>query len=309
MTSVLRLGLVGLGKIARDQHLPSIAAEPGAELVAIASQHGQVDGLPSYPDLGALLAGEPDVDAVVMCQPPQARYAPALQALAAGKHVLLEKPPGATVSEVDALAAAACARGVTLLAGWHARYAPGVTPARDWLHGRRLRSASIIWQEDVRRWHPGQRWIFEPGGFGVFDPGINALSILTKVVRQPLRLIEAELETPANCQAPIAARLALETDDGARIEAVFDFRQTGPQTWDIALEAEDGAIRLSEGGHQLTSGGVAQPLPAQSEYPAMYRHFLELVAAGRSDADIAPLKLVADAFLRARHRPVEAFEA
>jgi hypothetical protein len=39
----------------------------------------------------------------------------------------------------------------------------------------------IVWHEDVRKWHPGQQWIWEPGGFGVFDPGINALSIATRI--------------------------------------------------------------------------------------------------------------------------------
>ena len=39
----------------------------------------------------------------------------------------------------------------------------------------------ILWHEDVHKWHPGQQWIWEPGGFGVFDPGINAFSIATKI--------------------------------------------------------------------------------------------------------------------------------
>ena len=43
-------------------------------------------------------------------------------------------------------------------------------------------SGRIIWKEDVHHWHPGQRWIWEPGGFGVFDPGINALSVLTEIL-------------------------------------------------------------------------------------------------------------------------------
>ena len=40
----------------------------------------------------------------------------------------------------------------------------------------------VTWKEDVRHWHPGQQWIWEAGGFGVFDPGINALSIVTKIM-------------------------------------------------------------------------------------------------------------------------------
>jgi D-galactose 1-dehydrogenase len=308
VTRSLRLGLVGFGKIARDQHLPAIAMTDGAQLAAVASRHGAAGGVANYPTIEAMLEAEPDLDAVVMCQPPQARYAAARTALLAGKHVFLEKPPGATVSEVEALAALAKSMGVTLFASWHSRYAAGVAPARAWLEGRTLRKASIAWKEDVRHWHPGQSWIFEVGGFGVLDPGINALSILTEVVRDPILVIGAELEVPANRQAPIAALLALETARGAPIEVIFDFRQTGPQTWDIALEADDSVLVLSEGGGKLAIDTAPQSTPLKGEYPAMYRHFVELVRRGRSDVDLAPLRLVADAFLCARFRQADPFD-
>jgi predicted dehydrogenase len=304
----LKLGLVGFGKIARDQHLPAIAKTDGLTLAAVATPHGKTKSLPIYPTVEAMLAAEPGLDGVVMCQPPQFRYAAARVALAAGKHVFLEKPPGATLSEVQALVALAAAQGVTLFAGWHSRYAAGVQPARAWLEGRQLRRASIVWKEDVRHWHPGQSWIFEAGGFGVFDPGINALSILTEVVRDPIRVAMAELDVPSNRQAPIAARLAMETAAGAPIEAVFDFRQTGPQNWDIVLEADDETVVLSEGGGRLSIGAAPQPVALAGEYPAMYRHFVCLVRDGTSDVDIAPLALVADAFLCGRYRRAEPFD-
>lgn len=304
----LRIGLVGFGKIARDQHVPAIAATEGLQLVAAADPHAKAEGIASYPDLGAMLAAEPDLDALAMCQPPQFRYEAARQALAAGKHVLLEKPPGATVSQVEALVHEAEAAGVTLFAAWHSRYAPAVAAARTWLEGRRLSRVAISWKEDVRRWHPGQAWIFEAGGFGVFDPGINALSILTEVVREPVLLTTAQLERPANRQGPIAATLAMRTAGGAPVEAAFDFRQTGPQTWDIVLEAEDGRAVLSEGGAKLTLDGVAQPAAPEAEYRALYRRFVELVRRGAREVDLAPLQLVADAFLCGRYLTTDPFE-
>jgi len=308
MTAALRIGLVGFGKIARDQHLPAIARTEGAELVAVASRHSQAPGVANYPDIEAMLAAEPGLDAIAMCQPPQARYEAARAALAAGKHVFLEKPPGATVSEVEALIGQARAQGVTLFASWHSRHAPAVAAARAWLEARTLRKATITWKEDVRHWHPGQTWIWQAGGFGVFDPGINALSILTEIVREPVLVAGADLETPSNCAAPIAARLALRTATGAPIEAEFDFRQTGPQSWDIAIETDSGQMLLAEGGGKLAIDGAAQPTPSEGEYPAMYRHFVELVRSGRSDVDLAPLRLVADAFLCGRVRSTEPFE-
>ena len=304
----IRAGLVGLGKIARDQHLPAMANTDGIDLVAVASRNAQGEGVNNYPDLGAMLAGEPDLDAVILCQPPQARYHAARQALLAGKHVFLEKPPGATVSEVEALIALAKAQNVTLYASWHSRYAAAVAQAKAWIAQRQIERISIQWREDVRHWHPGQPWIWEAGGFGVFDPGINALSILTEIVPEPVTVLSANLEVPSNKDAPIGATLAMATASGAPIDTVFDWRQTGPQTWDIAVDTDNGSLLLSEGGNTLRLDGEVQLKAADEEYPAMYRRFVALMADRAIDADIAPLRLVADAFLCGRHCPTAVFE-
>ena len=300
MSAPIRLGLVGLGKIARDQHLPAIAQTDGIELVAVASRNAALDGVASYPDLDAMLAGDPALDAIVMCQPPQPRFQAARAALLAGKHVFLEKPPGATLSEVEALIALAAAQGATLFASWHSREAAAVDQARDWLATRNILSAQINWKEDVRVWHPGQDWIWQPGGFGVFDPGINALSILTKIMPETVRMITADLHVPSNCAAPIAATLSMETASSLPVSADFDFLQTGPQSWDIIVETTDGQLVLGHGGNTLSLAGMTAPVAAEQEYPTLYRRFVELVGAGTSDVDLAPLRLVADAFLVGR---------
>lgn len=308
MSKTLQFGLVGFGKIARDQHVPAIAGTEGAELVAVASRNAAAEGVRNYADLASLLASEPALDAVILCQPPQARFDAARDALLAGKHVFLEKPPGASVSEVEALIALARQQGVTLFASWHSRFARHVGTAKRWIAERQLARVEIVWKEDVRHWHPGQDWIWEPGGFGVFDPGINALSILTEILPEPVRLIDAELETPVNKHAPIAARLTMATASGAPIAAEFDFRQTGPQSWDVIVEAANGErLTLGHGGNSL-SIDAGDDHDIDPEYPAMYRRFVDLVRSGTSDVDLAPLQLVADAFLRGRASPTEAFE-
>jgi len=303
----IRLGLVGLGKIARDQHLPAIARTPGLDLIAVASRNATADGVNNYADLATMLDAEPEIDAIILCQPPQARFNAARAALLAGKHVFLEKPPGATVSEAQALVTLAEAQGITLFAGWHSRSAAAVTTAKAWVAVNAVTRVTIEWKEDVRLWHPGQAWIWEPGGFGVFDPGINALSILTEVIGSPVRLIDAELETPANRHAPIAARLSMAAM-GVPINADFDWRQTGPQSWDIMIDADGARLCLSHGGNMLTIDGVAQHVEPEAEYPGLYRRFVDLVRSGTSDVDLAPLQLVADAFLRGRSHTTQAFE-
>ena len=112
----MKLGLVGVGAIAVKQHLPAIAGSATVTLCAAASQQGTVDGVPNYRSLGAMLEGSPEVEAVSLCVPPAVRTELAREAIAAGRHVFLEKPPGTSIAEVQLLAAEAAARGVTLFA-------------------------------------------------------------------------------------------------------------------------------------------------------------------------------------------------
>jgi D-galactose 1-dehydrogenase len=306
--SPIRLAIVGLGKIARDQHLPAIASNAGLQLVAIASRNAALDGVAHFATLDEMLASRVAIDAVALCTPPQVRRAQAQAALEAGKHVLLEKPPGATVSEIGPLVAAAQASGKTLFATWHSRFAPAVEPARAFLAACTLRSVRIEWKEDVRVWHPGQDWIFEPGGLGVFDPAINALSILTRILPRPVFVTGAYLAFPANRDAPIAAELDLADAAGLPIRAELDFLQTGPQTWDISIETDRGNLTLSAGGAKLFHDGAPLVDAKEAEYAGIYQHFVGLIRAGACDVDLAPLGLVADAFLLGRRSLVAPFD-
>lgn len=311
MIAPIRIALVGLGKIALDQHIPSISANPDFELTAMVSRSGVSMGdLPVFADLDALASSGARVDAVALCTPPQVRRTIAARAIALGWHIFLEKPPGATLAEVAALAASAERAGISLFASWHSRFADGVEPARRWLEGRDVRRVAITWREDVRIWHPGQEWIWEPGGFGVFDPGINALSIATRILPQPIFVESAEFDVPSNRAAPIAARVEFRDAAGVPVSMDLDFRQEGPQSWDIVVETDGGTLRLANGGADLSIDGAHVPSRSEDlhgEYPGLYARFAELVRAGLSEVDVAPLRLVADAFLRGRHFPAEPF--
>jgi D-galactose 1-dehydrogenase len=307
MTNPIRLAIVGLGKIARDQHLPTIAGSSEFELAAIASLHGRLDSVPCFASLGELLLSNVEVDAVSLCTPPQGRHAIAKQAIDAGLHVMLEKPPAATLGEAHSLKEAALQHGVTLFATWHSREAPAVAPARLWLADQRIRSILINWKEDVRRWHPGQTWIWEPGGMGVFDPGINALSILTAILPEAPFVTAAELEYPSNCQAPIRAKLDLTDPRSTPIGADFDFLQTGEQTWEIIVETDAGRLHLSSGGAKLDLNGDRVVDSADVEYAGLYRRFAEIIRSGQSDVDLSPFRIVADAFMLGRRIEAEPF--
>ncbi len=308
---VFKIGIIGLGKIAQDQHIPVIQANPAFALVAVSSQRGlSVAGVPhAFKSHGEMLERAPELDAVAICTPPQVRHAIAREALEAGKHVLLEKPPAATVSELVDLKRLAEKAGKTLFATWHSQCNRAVDEAKRALAGQAVKRLHVAWKEDVRRWHPGQTWIWEAGGFGVFDPGVNGLSIVTRIMPEPVFVRRAALEFPANADAPIAATLELSTGrPGEEFRAEFDWRQTGTQVWDIMIETERGTrLTLAEGGRRLTiDGAVVADEPAR-EYQRIYERFAALLADGQSDADDAPFRLVADAFLVGRRVTVEPF--
>ena len=303
----VRVALVGYGKIARDKHEAAIAATPGLRLAAVVDPAARHASLPSYATMAQMLGQQPEISAVALCQPPRFRADAVMAALDAGCHVLCEKPPGLDPAEVDRWGYVSADKGLTLFTAWHSREASAVETARAWLARTTAQRITITWKEDVRRWHPGQVWIWADDGFGVFDPGINALSILTALVPGRIAVCAATLERPENCAAPIAALLAMESAKGVPISAEFDFRQTGPQSWDIAIDADAGRLLLSDGGNTLSIDGASGDCGAEQEYPRLYARFAELIGQGACEVDASPLQLVCDAQTIAQVTVVEPF--
>ena len=302
----IRIAIIGFGKIAADQHVPSIAGNPRFELAATSSRSGQ--GVePTFTDWRDLLNRIEGIEAVAITTPPGPRYEIARECIARGLHVLMEKPPTVTLSEAQELACLAEAKGTTLFATWHARHNPAVAAAARLLAGKRISELRILWHEDVHKWHPGQAWIWEPGGFGVFDPGINAFSIATAIFPGSLFVRSAELSFPENAQTPIAAEIDFASDvaDGP-LRCSLDWRRTEGEEWTVLVQTSDGAeVRLTEGGSRLFIDGVEQKVGTSGEYADIYREFVDLIDERRSSVDVRPLRLVADCLLASRRRIVE----
>lgn len=304
----IRLGLVGVGKIARDQHVPAILGHPRFELVATASPVGEIDGIPAFPDLATLIANVPNLDAVTLCTPPAVRAALAEQALAAGLHVMLEKPPAACLSQAEAMISAAGASGRSIFAAWHSRETSCVDAAAAWLNCRRIDRVEVVWREDVRVWHPGQDWLLAAGGFGVFDSAINAFSILTRILPGPFALQSALLGVPQNRQAPMTAELVLRHGVSAPMTCDLSIIHEGAPQWDIAVCTDAGILNLTGGGHHLIIDGQPQLQDNGSEYQRLYSRFADLLDAGCSEVDTRPLTLVADAMLLGQASALPGFE-
>lgn len=305
----IQIGILGIGMIATDQHIPVLRNNKDFLFRAAASRRHLVEEVDNFTSLEVML-DDIALDAVSICTPPQNHFDAARLCLEREKHVLLEKPPCVSTLQLDVLIAIAREKKVSLFASWHSRFAPAVASAKQRLTNQTVRNVRIRWKEDVRRWHPSQTWIWQAGGFGVFDPGINALSILTEILAEDVFVARAVLFFPANCDAPIAADLTLRTSSGALMSAEFDFRQTGDQTWDIEVETDSETLLLSQGGARLSIDGKAQDARTgdiHPEYAPLYRHFAKLIETQSIDADARPFRLVADAFMLGQRIAVEEF--
>lgn len=303
----IRIAIIGYGKIAEDQHVPSIRANPRFELVASSSRSGQ--GVEKrFTDWRELIRGVEGLEAVAITTPPGPRYTIARECILAGLHCLLEKPPTAGLAEIADLSCVAETKGVSLFTTWHAQHHSTVGTAAKALAGKRIRSMQIVWHEDVHKWHPGQQWIWDAGGFGVFDPGINAFSIATRIFPGTLLVQSADLSVPRNAQTAIAAEVSFYSPeaDGA-LGASLDWRRTEGEEWTIIIETSDGTnVRLEDGGARLILNGEPSADSGIGEYPDIYRTFVELIDERRSLVDVAPLRLVADCLLVGKRTIIEA---
>ena len=138
----LRVGVLGCGPIAQAAHFESCTKARNADLYAIcdvapdllarmAATHAPAR---TYNDYDAMLA-DPDLEAVIIATSDAFHVPAALRALAAGKHVLCEKPLGVSVEEVEQLAAAVRASGLVLQVGHMKRFDVGLTAGRDFAQG------------------------------------------------------------------------------------------------------------------------------------------------------------------------------
>ncbi len=306
-----KIAVIGIGKIAQDQHLPVIDKSPDFVLAACVSTRGLGHGdVPVFKTPAELYKAMPEIGTVAICTPPGVRHAYVREAIDAGKDVLLEKPPTPTITEFQDLVAYGEKKGRVLFQTWHSRYNAAVDAARLILKDEGVASVRIDWRESVRKWHPGQDWVWEPGGFGVCDPGINALSIFTRIMPFPVFVEAAKLKFPANRQTPVDVEITFKSAQkhAPKMSAGFNWLEESGEIWTISIETRKGnQLKLEKGGTVLKVNDLATVANPSEEYEAIYERFAKLLKKGKSEMDGSPLLLVADAFLLGARENVEDF--
>lgn len=204
----LRWGIIGTAKIAREFLIPAIRLSPHAEVAAVASRdaekarrYADTCDIPrcfgSYQDL----LNNPDIDAVYIPLPNDMHVSLSLQAIAAGKHVLCEKPLGLSVKDVQPLLAAAAARPeLVVMEAFMYRYHP------QWIQVKRLIDQGVLGEvnaveacftyfnndpDNVRN-NP------DLGGGGMLDIGCYCVSVARWVYGREPRRVFGQMDIDPN---------------------------------------------------------------------------------------------------------------
>ena len=213
MTSPLRVGVIGVGHLG-SLHAKMLAGNERAVLAGVVDtnpgQAGRVaaaHNTTAFASVGELLA---HVDAVTIATPTSAHYAVAAEALAAGKHLLIEKPVTQTVAEAEALCRMAADRGVIIQVGHIERFNPAILA----LDGYEINPMFVESHRLAQ---------FNPRGTDVpvvLDLMIHDIDIILSFVRSPVRHVEANGVAVVSDSADIAnARLQFENGCVANVTA------------------------------------------------------------------------------------------
>ncbi len=247
----IRVGFVGAGYIARWHAAALAAAVPAARLVAVADPAAEAaralaaaNGARAYPSLGAMLA-EARLDALHILTPPPLHHPMALQALAAGAHVLVEKPFALTAAEAEQIAAAAAAAGRIAAVNHNFLGLPAYARLRRALAAGlvgRIDAAEIHWRLPLAPLRAG------PFGLWMLRAPVN---LVTELAPHPLAFV-VDLLGPLR-------EVALQTGRPVAIPGGVSL----PQTWRLTARAGTAevavAVSLVEGleARTLTLRGVA----------------------------------------------------
>jgi D-xylose 1-dehydrogenase (NADP+, D-xylono-1,5-lactone-forming) len=268
----LRFGILGAADIARKALIPAIQAAANAELVALASRDvesgrdlfaGTVYG--NYQEL----LDDPAVDAVYLPLPNNLHREWTLRALAAGKHVLCEKPLALNAAEAEEMAAAAKGSGRLLMEAFMYRFHPRIRAAVERL--RRDPPAELRARFGFPLDSPGN-YRLDPalGGGALLDVGCYTINLARWVLGEPA-WVEATGHV-ATVDMTVEMTLGYASGAQALLFASFETRETqGLEAGDVVVEKPFTAWKDPVDPYQVMVeefsaaglGGLPAPLPLE----------------------------------------------
>jgi predicted dehydrogenase len=307
----VKIAVLGLGFMG-STHLKALRSIPEAALAAVLSNderaregdlsgvHGNLggpgerydfSGVRKYSDAGALIS-DPDIDAVDICLPTFLHAPVALEALKAGKHVLVEKPMALTAAEAEKLVQEAKRRNLVLMPAQVLRFFPQYQALRDVLPSLgqtryaffRRRCAAPAWS----------KWLHNKSksGGGVFDLLIHDIDMALWLLGVPLRISAIGSEDLARGIDLMTATLYYANDLKVTITGGWHHPKSYPFSMEYTVVSDGGTVEYNSAGrppalYKQDGSEVLLDLGPQDGYVEEIRYFVQCVKAGRHP-DLCP---------------------
>ena len=300
MTSegVVGWGLVGAGRHAGNRVAPAMAAAPNARLVGVVGRElggarafAERFGARAYPSLAELLA-DPAIRAVYLVTPNDLHAPQTIEAAAAGRHVLCEKPMALSPADCRAMIEACRRAGVKLGVGFHLRQHPAHRRARELIAAGALGEPSFARaQWAISRRGPREGWWgqAERAGAGIlYGTGVHAIDLLRFVLGREVEAVAAW--TDARPEQPLDSRVLalLRFADGT--EAMLtSARAFGRPDNDLIVHGPDGRLTTRDtvwedfgGSLELATAGGVERREYTDEAPELRLYADQVECFGRA---------------------------
>ncbi len=286
---ITQKAIIEPAKVIPQARLAVMAAREQARAEAYASQHTVCDVVATYDDVIASDA----VDLIYNPLPINLHADWSIKALAAGKHVLCEKPFAMNAVEADAMLAAARQSGLRLIEAFHYRYHPAFQTCLDWLAADEigeLRAIQATFNVGIKDNGTEIRHRVETGGGAMMDLGCYPLHWALSIVGETPDAITATATlTPAGVDESMSAELAFASGVTARLTASMQVEE--PFRAEMTLIGSKGEIsfvnplaphhELAPGRLTTAAGRVAKISPI-STYTWQLAAVLQALASGDS---------------------------
>ncbi len=261
--SGLRWGILATGGIARlftqDLHVA------GREIVAVGSRSdvsarafAEEFGIPhAHGSYEALLA-DPDVDIVYVATPHPSHAENALAVIAAGKHVLVEKPFTLNAAEAAAVRDAAAARGVLVLEAMWTRYLPHMARIHELIADGAIGEVRTVFADHTQQITSDPRHrlnALELGGGALLDLGIYPVSFVTDILGRPETILASARKGGTGADTEVATIFTHAS--GAISTTISSSRAAGPNTAHIV--GTEGRIDIDRTWYNATSFRLTAP--------------------------------------------------
>jgi len=309
VTAPMRVAVVGAGAIAQVAHLPVLRKLPGVEVAAICDNDlGKAQALASrfevkdtFDDIEEVLRyGR--ADAVVICTPNHLHEIHVVSALAAGCHVLCERPLALTPAGVERVLQASEKYGKRIMVGMNHRFRSDVQAVRGFLAGgdigplQAIRSGWYTFQPS-RQMLGWRRRRPEAGGGAFIDLGLQLLDLGLWLAGWPApRRVSAHMMAPGKDAVEDLATALVVCENGVSLSMDVSWRHMGESErfWFDLVSSKGAAsiqpLRLFKEAHGTVTdvtptGASGRETPFAQSYRAEWTYFFAVI---RGDLNAPP---------------------